>query len=291
LKRVEYFLRTLRTTGTKARIILFLDNSKTASDQWLSFFRACDIEPVFIEHLNPVVQSAPKLSRYYFYRQWLLKHIDEVDRVIHTDTFDVVFQSDPFLARFNRSKLYFTFEPVVLRDSHWTKEWIEQCYGRAATEPHMRRPVSCSGVTAGGARPFLAYLGALLANPVWTSCFGHSLDQAYHNYLYYTGRFDEIGLEIEGMDCNSEFLTMHFCCKRAKCTWMENGVVYGNNSKVAPVLVHQYNRWKNLTRRNNVMCPQPLRGLLASVQSGPTAHLEQLPPLITAYPDKTLWPP
>jgi hypothetical protein len=155
LKRVEYFLRTLRTTGTRARVILFLDNKKTASPGWRRFFRACDIEPVFIEHLNPVIHSAPKLSRYYFYQQWLRKHISEVDRVIHTDTFDVIFQSDPFIPKFNASKLYFTFEPVTLSESHWTMQWMQQCYGKSAVSPFRDRPVSCSGVTAGGAKPFL----------------------------------------------------------------------------------------------------------------------------------------
>jgi hypothetical protein len=33
--------------------------------------------------------------------------------VIHTDTFNVIFQSDSYWARLNRSQLYFTLEPVV----------------------------------------------------------------------------------------------------------------------------------------------------------------------------------
>ena len=36
------------------------------------------------------------MTRYYYYHQWLSKHINEVDRVLHSDTFDVFFQSDPF---------------------------------------------------------------------------------------------------------------------------------------------------------------------------------------------------
>lgn len=290
LKRVEYFLRTLRTTGTKARIILFLDNEKTASVEWLKFFAACDIEPVYITHQNKVIQSAPKLSRYYFYQQWLKEHINEVDRVLHTDTFDVIFQSDPFIPRIEESKLYFTFEPVNLRDSYWTANWIRQCYGEEPLELYQKELVSCSGVTAGGAHPFLKYLGLLLATPKWTTCFGHSLDQAHHNYLLYTGEFKRNGLEIESLDCNSEYLTMHFCCKRAKCKWHEDGVMYGNNSKLAPVLVHQYNRWKNLTARNKVMCPAPNKGIEFTIQGDP-AKLEPLPPLKTKFPVKTLWPP
>lgn len=290
LKRVEYFLRTLRTTGTRARIILFLDKHSTVSEKWRKMFYACDVEPVFITHTNAVIESAPKLSRYYFYQQWLRAHINEVDRVLHTDTFDVIFQSDPFIPQFNSSKLYFTIEPVTLGGSSWTEQWIEQCYDINTVMKYSDRPVSCSGVTIGGARQFLLYLDILLSTPKWTTCFGHSLDQAHHNYLYYTGEFKNHGLEIEGLDCNSNFLTMHFCCKRAKCS-LRDGIMYGNNSHVAPVLIHQYNRWKNLTERNQQLCSVPKRGLFSMTKYSPIADLERLPPLQTVFPAMTLWPP
>ncbi|OHT01096.1 hypothetical protein TRFO_01672 [Tritrichomonas foetus] len=291
LKRVEYFLRTLRTTGTLARVILFLDSKKTASTNWLKFFSACNIEPVFISKQDPVVRSAPKLSRYYFYQQWLSKHITEVDRVLHTDTFDVIFQSDPFIPIITQDSLFFTIEPVSLGGSHWTDQWITQCYGKNISRQFSSKPVSCSGVTVGGAAQFLTYLDVLLSTPKWVSCFGHSLDQAHHNFLWYTGEFEKAGVNIKTFDCNSPYLTMHFCCKRAKCEWKSNGVMFGNSSTVAPVLVHQYNRWKNLTARNPVFCPAPPGGVTELTVKGKPAKLEELPPLSTELPKVTLWPP
>ncbi|KAK8882341.1 hypothetical protein M9Y10_044983 [Tritrichomonas musculus] len=291
LKRVEYFLRTLRTTGTKARIILFLDNEKTATIEWRKFFTACDIEPVFISNPDPVVQSAPKLSRYYYYQEWLSKHIDEVDRVLHTDTFDVIFQSDPFIPIITTDSLYFTFEPVTLKSSFWTEQWITQCYGKSITKKYGNRAVSCSGVTAGGAQPFLKYLNILLSTPKWVTCFGHSLDQAHHNYLLYNGDFEKAGLNISSFDCNSPYLTMHFCCKRAKCSWMGEGYVYGNNSNLAPVLVHQYNRWKNLTKRNPIFCPANDDNVLSMTEDEEPTNLSSLSPLTTTLPNITFWPP
>lgn len=291
LKRVEYFLRTLRTTGTRARIILFLDNKKTASIEWRKFFTACDVEPVFITNPDPVVRSAPKLSRYYYYQQWLKLHIGEVDRVIHSDTFDVIFQSDPFIPIITPDSLYFTFEPVVLGSSHWTDQWITQCYGREVSRQFKKNPVSCSGVTAGGSRPFLKYLDIMLSYPKWTSCFGHSLDQAHHNYLLYNGDFDRAGLHISSFDCNSPYLTMHFCCKRAKCSWKEGGYIYGNNTDVIPVLVHQYNRWKNLTARNPTFCPAKNNDVLGLTKDLEPVELSSLPELATTLPNHTLWPP
>lgn len=286
LKRVEYFLRTLRTTGTNARVILFLDAEKTATPEWRRFFSACDIEPVFVNETSQVLRDSPKLTRYYYYYQWLKDHIDEVDRVIHTDTFDVIFQSDPFIPYLDASKLYFTFEPVTIGDSGWTSSWIRQCYGSKFISRYGDRAVSCSGVTAGGAKPFLTYLSVMLNNPTWPACYGHSLDQAHHNYLLYTGEFEKAGLDILSLDCNSPFLTMHFCCKRAKCRVDENGIVFGNNTESAPVLVHQYNRWKNLTKRNSNFCPRS-KEIFNLTSMFPMSSLEKLPPLEFNLPTET----
>ena len=277
MKRVEYFLRTLRTTGSQARVVLFLD-SAAKDERWLKFFRACDIEPVFVGEQDRVVLSEPKLGRYYFYQQWLREHIGEVDRVIHTDTFDVMFQGDPFFADMNASKLYFTQEPVKLAHSLWTSQWVEQCYGASTIKEYGSRPVSCSGVTAGGAKPFLKYLDVLLGSPNWTSCFGHSLDQAHHNYLWYTGAFAAQGIEIETMGCDSLYLTMHFCCKKGRCNFDEY-VSFKNAT--APVLVHQYNRWKNLTKHMAEICANDM---LALTEDEQPAYVEVLPPLNAVLP-------
>lgn len=287
LKNVEYFIRTLRSTGCKARVILFLDSKQTASIKWRSLFAACDIEPVFIKHTNPVVQSAPKLSRYYFEQQWLKENVDKVDRIIHTDSFDVIFQSDPFIEMIKNDRLYFTFEPVTLANSLWTASWMNQCYSHTQLSNFTNRLVSCSGVTAGSGKLFLKYLDLLLATPQWTTCFGHSLDQAHHNYLLFSGAFERAGIKIEGFGCDSPFLTMHFCCKKTKCHLDDNGVMYGNGT-TAPVLVHQYNRWKNLTKRNPEWCPAPKAGVLSLTKNARPAKVTYLPPLETAFPEKTL---
>jgi hypothetical protein len=117
----------------------------------------------------------------------------------------------------------------------------------------------------------------LLNGGAWKKCFGHSLDQAHHNWLLYTGQFEKVGLEIDSFDCNSQFLTMHFCCKIAKCYWdNRTEIIYGNRTEKAPVLVHQYNRWKNLTRRNALFCPKET---FNETQNFPMAKLESLPPI------------
>lgn len=250
-KRVDYFVRTLRATGCRARIILFINESQPLTEGFTSIVQCCGVEVVYVNHDSYALTEVPKMSRYYFEQQWLQKHIKEVDRVIHSDTFDVIFQSDPFIPQISRHKLYFTFEPVILKESFWTNKWMDQCYGIDIIRKYSNEYISCSGVTAGGSKLYLEYLNILLNTPKWKTCYGHSLDQAHHNYLLFTGGFKDIPIEKFG--CDSPYLTMHFCCKREKCH-LDNGVMFGPGDK-PPVLIHQYNRWKNLTEQNKVVCP------------------------------------
>ncbi|OHT03867.1 hypothetical protein TRFO_01596 [Tritrichomonas foetus] len=295
LKRVETFLRTLRTTGSRCRVILFLDNVKTIEHHFLRFFSSCQIEPVFVpkaSYNDHILKEFSKMSRYYYYQQWLRIHIEEVDRVLHTDTFDVIFQSDPFIDNTNflplnqTNLLYFTFEPVSIGESRWTAEWIAKCYGPNIVHKYKKKPVSCSGVTLGHAKAFLKYLDIMIGKKHWKTCFGDSLDQAHHNYILYHGDLNSAGLVVKSLDCNSQFLTMHFCCKIGKCKYdVESEIVYGNNTNIVPVLVHQYNRWKNLTKRNENFCPGTAKNLYQSENSGKLADIGSLPQLENNLPE------
>ena len=82
------------------------------------------------------------------------------------------------------------------------------------------------------------------------------------------------------MGCDSLYLTMHFCCKKGKCDF-DQYVSFKNNT--APVLVHQYNRWKNLTNHIAQMCSAPKDVLILTEEERP-AYVEILPPLNTTLP-------
>lgn len=97
IEKAEIFVRTLRMTGSLCRIILFIDKNQKLSPHNFHFFSSCRVEPVMVNNSNNLILiSGSKMTRYYYYHQWLSKHIKEVDRVLHSDTFDVFFQSDPF---------------------------------------------------------------------------------------------------------------------------------------------------------------------------------------------------
>lgn len=256
------------------------------SDDLLKFYSACAVEPILIPKGSSIVESVPYMSRYYYYHQWLSKHVNEVDRVLHSDTFDVLFQSDPFITEMSRDKLYFTFEPVKLKDSVYTVGWMEQCYGKEKIHKYDDRYVSCSGVTGGGAFPFLKYLEIMLSNPVWTSCYGDRFDQAHHNYQLYAGDFRKAGIEIVEFGCQSPFITMHFCCKHSQCSLNSSNILTGPNSKEPPIILHQYNRFKDFRRWKYNICPREPNSF-SQLDIEP-AQVQKLPPLQAKIPMHTV---
>lgn len=342
IDRAEIFLRTLRMTGSRCRVILFLDSKQSIEPHFLRFFKSCEIEPVYVDNQNnKILIEGSKMTRYYYYHQWLSKHIDEVDRVLHSDTFDVFFQSDPFqdtllplsednedqtiLQKFtydniamtvnikqhgslyyskeksplfgSKNLLYVSIEPVSLSSSVYTGIWFSKCYGSLMSKYYLY-PVSCSGVTMGYSRVFLTYLNILFEKSNWKNCFGDSLDQAHHNYIFYHKDVQNEGIVIKGLDCNSEFLTMHFCCRYANCH-LDNktNIFYGNNSLKAPIIVHQYNRLDILVNRNKFFCPGNAKNLFdnENVNVGNSSNssvndefvkVEKLPPFDFPIPDK-----
>lgn len=342
ITRAEVFLRTLRMTGSRCRIILFLDSKQSIEPFYLRFFKSCEIEPVYVDNRDDkVIIGGSKMTRYYYYHQWLSKHINEVDRVLHSDTFDVFFQSDPFreemlplhsnnvsniieivskerainfgnikinvkISQRNPSStpnyyfydkdatfdgenlLYVSVEPVKLHSSVYTAIWFSKCYGNLMNR-YYQMQVSCSGVTLGYSKAFLTYLNVLFEKSNWTRCFGDSLDQAHHNYIIYHRDLQNKGIIIKGLDCNSEILTMHFCCRYANCHLNDQtNIFYGNNSNKAPIIVHQYNRLESLVKRNIFFCPKDAKTIYYNASddlnkssisdADDLAKIERLPP-------------
>lgn len=327
IEKAEIFVRTLRMTGSLCRIILFIDKNQKLSPHNFHFFSSCQVELVMVNNSNnSILISGSKMTRYYYYHQWLSKHIKEVDRVLHSDTFDVFFQSDPFSnemlpmteeeeinekenlhlsIKINRQHktflsqkvdrkierkniLYVSVEPVSLGSSIYTGIWFSKCYGASYFGQYNNYPVSCSGVTMGYSKTFLNYLNIMFEKANWRQCFGDSLDQAHHNFVLYHNDIQNAGIEVRPLDCNSEILTMHFCCKYAKCHLNNiTNIFYGNNSNKAPIIVHQYNRLQYMVDRNHFFCPGNSKSLFSNVGNlSELNEIEILPEIQFPLPDK-----
>jgi hypothetical protein len=124
------------------------------------------------------------------------------------DSFDVVFQPDPFTHAIRRDRLYFVLERSTIANSEWNTGWIIRAYNASISRSLVLFRASGSGTVIGRAAQFRIYLDTLLGRePLWQNG-RHSLDQAYHNFLRHTGKFEEAGVRREFLGCDSQILTI-----------------------------------------------------------------------------------
>lgn len=116
--------------------------------------------------------------------------------ILLIDFRDVVFQADPFAFIHLRGewlRFYEEIFPPTMRQSHYTYEWIRECWGEDVAQKMADAVIVCSGATMGTAKGILHYTHKM-AHAMQTAphpiCADH--DQRYHNYLLYTGQFERV---------------------------------------------------------------------------------------------------
>jgi hypothetical protein len=180
--------------------------------------------------------------------------------VLLIDFRDVAFQADPFAhvqLRGEWLRFYEELFPPTLKQSHYTYEWIRECWGDAAASQMADAVIVCSGATMGTAAGIVHYTRTMThamqtaPSPV---CADH--DQRYHNYLLYTGKFERVRRLAAG---HAEVYNLGYIGKQDRKTaglspprWRHiddiavrnpGGTVsvLNEDGSVAPVL-HQYDR-------------------------------------------------
>ena len=140
-----------------------------------------------------------KLVRYYAALEYLQQQQQQSQatkrgRVLLADSRDVVFQRDPFTIAPDPLRPLDVFLEDYFRDfgNLGSIKAMTPCFGRESSQAHLLsppRPVSCSGVTMGSREAVIKYLKLMwneMRDPRYSAqCLLH--DQAFHNYLLWTG--------------------------------------------------------------------------------------------------------
>jgi hypothetical protein len=140
-------------------------------------------------------------TRYLFCERLLNER--SYDRVLLSDTRDVLFQSDPFsalpvegLAVSIESRTY-----TLATESH-NAGWIVQGFGTVMLERIGHNAIACSGVTYGDGDNIGKYLElmvrGILRRKLGALGWG-GMDQAIHNVLLWTGQLGDV-TEMETLD-------------------------------------------------------------------------------------------
>jgi hypothetical protein len=133
------------------------------------------------------------MLRYQCEADWIGPRIRVLDRVMHSDSYDVFFQGDPFQPVIPRDKILLVMEDMQIADCDWNTQWIKECYGRSTWNRIKENNIVCTGIIAGSASEYVRLVRYMRMRPEWVECWDESKDQPIFNNLLWTGAFDVHG--------------------------------------------------------------------------------------------------
>jgi hypothetical protein len=194
----------------------------------------------FANDLEVRLQGLQSL-RYAHYLEYL-RHHTEFTQVMISDLRDVIFQRDPFAAPVASLEVFLEEPEMTFGVDGFNRRWISDLYGESGVSELGDRIVSCSGVTFGTRDLMTGYL-RVMADEVRRHLppLGPH-DQAMHNWLLYTGRFDGSFSVSNGY---GRVLTMG---AQHHVEVSADGTVLNRDGSV-PAVLHQYDRHVALAPR------------------------------------------
>lgn len=252
-KGLALCIKSLRSTGSRCRIILFMPIDTQIYQSQQSEFDSYNVTIVRVKTHIRRGKEVPHMDRYEHERDWLKKNIESVDRVFHTDAFDVFFQGDPFASSLTNDTLLLALEPHQFRSCGWNLAWMRECYGGEGVGKLNHNFILCSGSIGGSALHYLKLLDLMISQKEWESCWDSSKDQPILNYIIWTGIAAENGIKYKFTGCNDGFFTMQWCIKGKHINFNEHGQIVSLENTV-PVYIHQYNRYPELTNHLYSSC-------------------------------------
>lgn len=283
---LELCIKSLRSTGSECRIVLFCAPGFVFSRYLQRLLQAMKVEvvPDCVEtKKRPYV---PHMLRFEYELDWLKKHHygrkrgannpknlsynsdssnknhygienddDSLDRVLHTDSFDVFFQGDPF-EYIPHDSLTFVVEPHQFRSCGWNLGWLTECYDGAVVSRMTHNFIICSGSIAGSIDHYIKLLELMIQQSAWSRCYKPSMDQPILNYLVWNGYVANEGIKYRLTGCDDGFLTVQWCVLENKPLYNDHGQII-STMKSVPSYVHQYNRLAPMMNRLYEQCHLP----------------------------------
>lgn len=250
---LELAIRSLRSTGAKCRIILFTSKNFRPIPQFAKMVEALNIEIIPNCENTKKRDYVPHMIRFEFELEWLEKHSNEIDRVLHSDSFDVYFQGDPFANNIASDSLTFVVEPHCIRSCGWNLAWVRECYGGNIMGEMRRHFIVCSGSIAGGASDYIKLLKLMISQKEWEKCWQPSKDQPILNYLIWKGFVDKAGIKYSFTGCDGGYFTVQWCVLDKNIRFNEHNQIISLANSVPP-FIHQYNRIDYLTDKLYRQC-------------------------------------
>lgn len=249
----EVLIRSFRTAGCRARIVIFAGRDFKPSAGMLG----CDIE-IVKEAMGARSWMSLVQIRFEWYHSYLETRRDEFDRILHLDSRDSFCFGDPFSVATDRDKLYLVGEAFPINFSIHNSAWVRRVY-KGLNEKLLANTLVNGGAFVGGSDPVFYFLDRLVRHVEWSFFWGFGSDQASINYLVYGLSLPDAASRVM-LDCDSSMPVMMSCYHKREVKFGQGGGVLRRNG-VGPIYVaHQYDRFPEVVSMVSRMCGTPLLG-------------------------------
>ena len=194
----------------------------------------------FIDYL-----AFPHVSRFFEYHEYLKNN--QFTHVMLTDTRDVIIQENPFSASVQGLFLGMEDHHTSIGHDSFHIKWISDVYGKQYLESIADQQISCAGVTFGDYGSVMNYLEVMIHEFMslpYYMMVRSNYDQGIHNKLLYCNAFKH---PILCQPLESPILTVGILDNNE--IKMDNLGHILNKDGSIPMVVHQYDRHKNLERK------------------------------------------
>lgn len=240
------FVRTLRSTGCKATVVVFVDQlfMNSLNSRQIKMFVACGVNFINIGQFNQPYRDKVYEARHLLIYDFLLKYRSDFDRVIFIDMADSFFQMDPFTTDFGYYTMGVTSELVTLNnDPTNNTRWIQIADPQYFEDEHFYddRVAVNAGFVFGSMDGFLKYYSVFFSLLCFKRKFApETIDQGYVNMLYHKGYFQRAGLDLMVTHPGDWLVSVRGAAFNYKPN--RDGLFVMQGTNVAPAAIHQYSR-------------------------------------------------
>ncbi|EAY07380.1 hypothetical protein TVAG_204870 [Trichomonas vaginalis G3] len=253
---VQTFMRSLRSTGCSAIVIIFCDNLaiKKLSGYQQVLLTNCGAVLINIGYMDKKYVKNPFENRHPLFYTFLYHYKHLMDRVIIMDLLDSVFQEDPFSSAFTSTTMAATTEMLKFSQCEINTDWVSKADPNYAKDFYENRTPLCFGMVYGGINCILKFYDIMFRRPEWSKFQVKTIDQGYLSYYFYKGVFSSQGLILSGTKVGDKIIST-----RGGKVSKDNGPAgefLMEGSDVVPAVIHHYNRHCKIWQEIQTLCPE-----------------------------------
>ena len=232
-KDLYNFIESLRKVYTQEIILII---NKKIDKETILYFNSRNIKTYVTKKTSRTIFK----DRYKIYLD-IIQNNKNIEKVMVTDTKDVIFQINPFENHLF-DKINFFLEDKYIFECPTNSRWLIRSYGKKVYEKLKKNSISCSGVTLGERDSMIQYCSKMVweikHNIYFTlNFFNKGSDQGKNNFLINQPEFNYAKL-FKNIDC----FVVNLSNSKPDIIDYKNKTFSINNKKIS--VIHQYNSHK-----------------------------------------------